>query len=209
MYFKNRAEAAQKLATKLSPYRGKNPLILAIPRGAVEMGAILAEGLEGELDVVLVHKLSAPGNRELAVGSIDEAGEVYLSEFGKSYVGDSAYLDQEKAEQLATLKERRRQYTAIHPPIDPKGRIVIVIDDGVATGATFIAALRSVRRRKPAKLVACMAVAPQETLQVLETLADEVVCLYVPEQFYAVGEFFEDFSQTSDEEVVEILKKYR
>jgi predicted phosphoribosyltransferase len=205
MVFQDREEAARLLADRLRPYRGQNPLVLAIPRGAVPMGAIIAEALEGELDVVLVHKLGAPGNPEYAIGSLDEAGHVYLSDAARAAGADAAYLERVKRDELATLRRRREQYTPVRPPIDPAGRVVIVVDDGVATGFTMLAALRALRAKKPARLVAAMAVAPPDTLRRLETEADEIVCLDVPEYFYAVGQFFADFPQVSDAEVIAAL----
>lgn len=207
MAFKNREQAAFLLAKELETYRGQNPLVLAIPRGAVPMASIIAKELNGEMDVVLVHKLRAPNQPELAVGSVDEKGFVTLADYASQAGVTDSYLAQEKEAQLKTLKERRRQYTAAHPPIDPKDRVVIVVDDGVATGFTMMAALRSIRAKKPAKLIAAAAVAPHENLMKLKPLADQVVCLEVPPVFYAVGEFFEEFPQITDDEVISILKK--
>lgn len=207
MYFKNRQQAAELLAEKLARYKGQNPLVLGIPRGAVPMAKIIADALDGEIDVVLVHKLGAPGNPELAVGSVDESGQVYLREHARA-LGLSD-IEAEKTRQMKTLRERRARYTPVHPPIDPAGRIVIVVDNGIATGASMIAALRSVRAQRPKKLIAAAAVAPYESLQEIRALADEVVCLDVPADFYAVGQFFEEFTQVSDEEVIALLQRSR
>ncbi|HLF96894.1 MAG TPA: phosphoribosyltransferase family protein [Methylococcaceae bacterium] len=207
LYFQDRNEAARLLAEKLHAYKGRNPLVLAIPRGAVPMGAILAEALQGELDVVLVHKLGAPGNPEYAIGSIDEAGHVYLSDAVHAAGAGARYVEQAKQDELRTLQRRRAQYTPVRPPIDPAGRIVIVVDDGVATGFTMLAALRAVRAKKPAQLIAAMAVTPPDTLRRLKAEADEIVCLDAPDHFYAVGQFFADFPQVSDEEVIATLSR--
>jgi putative phosphoribosyl transferase len=206
MQFHDREEAAHLLAQKLAAYRGKKPLVLAIPRGAVPMARVIADALGGEADVVLVRKLRAPTQPELAIGSIDEHGHVFLTEYARRLMISDEYLAREKKEQLRTLAERRRAYTAAHPPIDPKGRIVIVVDDGIATGSTMIAALKSVRERKPAKLIAAAAVAPPENIDKVAPYADDVVCLAAPREFYAVGQFFQNFDQVEDEEVVAILK---
>jgi predicted phosphoribosyltransferase len=212
--FQNREEAAQLLAKALARYRvrptdkpERRPLILAIPRGAAPMGAIIAEALGGELDVVLVHKLGAPDNPELAIGAVDETGALYLNEEASVLRVGHDYLERERQAQLQLLRRRRALYTAAHPPIDPAGRIVIVVDDGLATGASMIAALRSVRARRPARLIATAAVAPPQTLELIRELADEVVCLDVPENFYAVGQFFKEFEQVTDDQVVEILRQ--
>ncbi len=209
MYFKNRQHAAVLLAEKLVQYKGQNPLVLGIPRGAAPMAKIIADALDGEIDVVLVHKLGAPGNPELAVGSVDESGHVYLREHARALGLSDADIEAEKKRQMEMLRERRARYTPVHPPINPAGRIVIVVDNGIATGASMIAALRSVREKKPKKLIAAAAVAPYESLQEIRALADEVVCLDVPPDFYAVGQFFEEFTQVSDEEVIALLRQSR
>lgn len=209
MYFKNRRHAAALLAEKLTRYKRQNPLVLGIPRGAVPMAKIIAERLDGETDVVLVHKLGMPGNPELAIGSVDELGHVYLLESAHRIGFPDRYLAAERERQVKMLRERRARYTPVHSPIDPAGRIVIVVDDGIATGASMIAALRSIRAKRPKKLIAAVGVAPYERLQEIRALADEVVCLDVPADFYAVGQFFEEFTQVSDEEVIALLQQSR
>ena len=196
------------LARRLEKYRLQRPLVLAIPRGAVPMGSIVADALDGELDVVLVRKLRAPYNPELAIGSIDETGAVYLDPDTRD-LWDEAYLEGEKKTQFATLHQRRQQYAPAGAPIDAAGRVAVVIDDGIATGSTMIAALRAVRARHPAKLIAATGVASAEALRLIGREADEVVCLETPEILYAIGYHFRDFSQVSDEEVVATLQEAR
>ncbi|ABD68148.1 phosphoribosyltransferase [Rhodoferax ferrireducens T118] len=205
--FRDRDEAAGRLAEKLKSYRGKNPLILAIPRGAVPMAKIVADKLGGELDVVLVRKLRAPHQPELALGSVNESGWTYLADFAQLYGGSSDYLEGEKRTQMETIRQRRAQYTPIRPPIDPAGRIVIVIDDGLATGATMISALHGLRAMKPAQLICAIPVSPPDTLAKVADLADEVVCLEAPPFFQAVGQFYQHFPQVDDDEVIELLKE--
>lgn len=204
--FRDRNEAASRLAERLKAYRGKNPLILAIPRGAVPMAKIIADQLGGELDVVLVRKLRAPHQPELAVGSVNESGWTYQSDYAELYGADADYIESEKRAQLETIRRRRAQYTPIRPSIDPAGRIVIVIDDGLATGATMISALHGLRASKPARLVCAVPVAPPDTLAKVADMADEVVCLEAPQFFQAVGQFYQYFPQVDDDEVIEILK---
>jgi putative phosphoribosyl transferase len=208
MAFENRAEAGRLLARHLDKYRGQHPLVLAIPRGAVPMGKIVADELGGELDVVLVRKLRAPENPELAIGSIDETGAVYLDPDTLD-LWDEPYLESEKAAQLATLHRRRQQYEPAGAAIDAAGRIAIVLDDGIATGSTMIAALRAVRARHPATLIAATGVAPAEALRLIRQEADQVVCLEKPPMMWAIGYHFRDFSQVSDEEVVATLREAR
>jgi predicted phosphoribosyltransferase len=203
--FMSRADAARQLAAALAEYQGRNPLVLAIPRGAVGMGRILADALDGELDVVLVRKLRAPFNPEFAVGAIDETGWAHVADHAAAAGADDAYLAREKAHQLGVLRERRQLYTPARPPIDPAGRIVIVVDDGLATGATMIAALHAARARQPQRLVCAVPVAAPESLAAVRPHADEVVCLDAPPYFHAVGQFYRDFRQVGDEEVVALL----
>lgn len=205
MYFADRLDAAEQLAKALHAYRGRHPLILAIPRGAVPMGWVLAEKLEGELDVVLVRKLRAPGSPEFAVGSIDESGWVYLAPHARAAGADAGYIEEEKRRQLAVLKERRGRYTPGRAAADPAGRVVIVVDDGLATGSTMMAALHAVRARNPATLVCAVPVASRDSLELVRPYADEVVCLHAPEDFYAVGQFYRTFGQVEDDEAIRLL----
>lgn len=201
--FANRQEAAELIAKRLTAYRGRHPLVLAIPRGGVPMGRVVADALGGELDVVLVHKLGAPGNPEFAIGSVDESGRVTLTEAAAFYGIEQEYIDRETGRQIAAMRARRERYA--RPPADPRGRVVVVVDDGVATGSTLIAALNAVRAQGPERLIAGIGVAPPDTVERLRALVDELVCLETPEPFFAVGRFFADFGQVSDEEVIALL----
>ena len=170
------------------------------------MGEIIARELGGELDVVLVHKLSDPFNREFAIGAIDETGWAYLApEAAEMEDAATGYLAQEKCYQLEILQSRRVQYTHLKKPLDPAGRITIVIDDGLATGATMIAALHATRAKNPAELICAIPVAPPETLALIRPLADAVVCLCAPANFMAVGQFYRTFLQVDDDEVMKAL----
>ena len=206
MRFRSRQHAAELLAERLRvSYKNKNPLVLGVPRGAVPMAKFIADALGGELDVVLVHKLIHPEQPELAIGAIDEQGNAFLSDWAADL--DPTYLEAEKKRQLAVLAKRRATYTPARQSIDPKGRIVIVVDDGIATGSTMTAALRALRGHKPKKLVGAVAVASPEAARAMRHECDAMVCLNVPVDFFSVGRFFDDFSQVTDDDVVKILKQ--
>ena len=173
------------------------------------MARVIAQRLEADLDVMLVHKLRAPFQPELAVGSIDEAGRVYLAPFADDSAITERDLEAERREQLATLERRRERYTAAHPRVSLTGRTVILVDDGLATGATAIAAVRAARAEHASRIVVAVGVAPPATLSRLAKEADEVVCLHAPAEFGAVGEFFADFSEVADDDVVRLLAETR
>ena len=205
--FQDRDDAARQLGKRLAGYANHNPLVLAIPRGAVPMGKVIADLLGGDLDVVLVRKLQAPHQPELAIGAVAENGWTYVADFAKEYGADPEYIATEKKNQLTTIQRRRAQYSPIHPPLNPAGRIVIVVDDGLATGATMVAALHAVRSSEPARLVCAVPIAPPESLGKVSPLADEVICLEVSPNFQSVGQFYRNFHQVEDAEVVQILAR--
>jgi predicted phosphoribosyltransferase len=201
MIFRDRAEAAERLSAALLHLKGTNPLILAIPRGAVPMGRVLADRLGGELDVVLV--------RKLGVGAVDETGWTYVAPHAAQAGADAGYLARERDAQLAVLRTRRATYTPARPPLDPAGRVAIVIDDGLATGATMIAALHAVRARNPSRLICAVPVAAPDSVETVRPYADDVVCLAAPPNFYAVGAHYMHFNQVSDDEVIATLAEVR
>lgn len=203
MRFKDREEAATLLAERLAAYRGQDPLVLGVPRGAVPMARIIADALGGELDVVLVRKLRAPGQLELAIGAVDEAGAVLRGRyFGTA---SSEYVQEEVRTQQEIIRKRRELYTRAQKAIDPAGRVVIIVDDGIATGSSMLSAIRSIRARHPRKIVVAIGVAPSQSVTRMRGEADEVVCLHAAEEFFAVGQFFETFSEVTDDMVVAAL----
>ena len=203
--FADRAEAARVLASKLAAWRGHNALVLGVPRGGVPMGRVIADAIGGELDVVLVHKLGAPGNPEYAIGAVEESGHVTLNPDARK-LASSEEIHAETRRQVKALRERRRHYSAERGAPDPEGRIVIVVDDGVATGSTLLAALRAIRERRPARLIAAAGVVPSRTAGRLRELADDVVCGHEPVDLFAVGACFEAFPQVDDAEVEQALR---
>lgn len=203
--FRDRLDAARQLAAALAHHRGSNPLVLAVPRGAVPMGKLIADALRGELDIVQVRKLGAPFNPELAVGAVDESGWRSVAPHAAQAGADAGYLEEAAQAELAKMRARRARWSPLHAAIDPAGRVVIVVDDGVATGQSMLAALRAVRARRPAHLVCAVGVAPPDTLGSLRRAADEVVCLAAPRDFQAVGQYYRDFAQVADAEVETLL----
>ena len=203
--FRNRAEAAKQLVHKLFEYRGLNPIILAIPRGAVPIGQILAQKLRGQLDVVLVHKIGAPGNPEFAIGAITEGGEIFLGEQADYFSISRDYIDKAAKEELRKLKARRKLYSPYAATTSCRDRIVILVDDGIATGETMLAAVKSIRGEKPNEIVVAAPVASPSAYAKLERVADRMAVIEVPPDLQSVGQFYIKFPQVTDEEVVQIL----
>lgn len=204
--FADREEAGKLLAYELSNYRGQHPVVLGVPRGGVVVAHEVAGALDGELDIVLARKLRTPGYEELAMGSVSEDGKIFLNQdvVRELRVGES-YIQQETALQLAEIRRRSELIRQLRPKIPLKGRIVIVIDDGVATGATTQAALWSVRAEQPEKLIAAFPVGPEDTIRRLAKDVDEILCLRAPPLFSAVGQFYQQFYAVEDEQVLKIL----
>lgn len=205
--FANRMDAAEQLVDCLQAYRGCNPLVLAIPRGAVPMGRIIAERLGGELDIVLVRKLGAPGNPEYAIGAIDEAGNTFMNPDVEVSELDAASLAAEQQHQMEVMRKRRSTYLPHRPAVSAQGRIVLVVDDGIATGSTMIAALKAIRLQHPETLICVSPVAPPESLRMVAPFADAVVCLLTAADFHAVSQFYRDFAAVDDTEVAAILQQ--
>ena len=206
-YFEDREHAAEQLAEALLAYRGRHPLVLAIPRGGVPIGRVLADRLDGDLDVVLVHKLGAPGQEEFAVGAVGEDGQVLVAEHAARAGADAAYLREEAARQLEVIARRRDLYSPQREACDPAGRIAIVVDDGLATGATMRAALAAVRALEPHVLVCAVPVASSRSLAELRPLCDDVVCPASPRDFTAVSQYYRQFPAVTDDEVLRLLAR--
>lgn len=205
--FRDRDDAGQQLAEKLKKYQNENPLILALPRGGVPIAYIVSQALNAPLDIYAVRKIGAPWNPEFGVGSV-APGVLFLDEgtLKELHLKPSDLRDIIKAEQ-EELKRRLRLYRGSEDPPNVAGKTVILIDDGVATGVTTQAAIQGIRHLKPSKLILAIPVAPREAINTLEKLVDELVCLEVPQYFYAVGAFYQNFPQVSDGEVIALLER--
>jgi putative phosphoribosyl transferase len=206
--FWDRAEAGRQLAQHLMIYAAQRPVILALPRGGVPVAYEVAKALRAPLDLIFVRKIGAPGHAEFGLGAIVDGAhpQVVLNEETVDRLHVSPrYIREETERQLREIERRREHYLAGRPPIDVAGRVAIVVDDGIATGGTVQAALKSLSRARPARLILAVPVAPADTIGRLRTEADDVICLMTPEPFYAVGEHYDDFRQTSDREVTTLL----
>jgi putative phosphoribosyl transferase len=207
--FRNRADAGRRLAARLASFRAADPVVLALPRGGVPIGAEIARALDAPLDVVLVRKIGVPYQPELALGTIVDGEEPELvvdTQLMTMLDIPESYVAEQRERQLAEIERRRRLYLEGRSPVAVAGRTAIVVDDGIATGYTMRAALRAIRRRRPARLVLAVPVAPPETIAALAAEVDEIVCLSTPEYFGAIGQFYADFRQLHDAEVVALLR---
>ncbi len=210
MTFKDRADAGRRLAARLMHLRDKNPVVLALPRGGVPVGFEIARALGAPLDLVLVCKIGVPWQPELAIGAISDgpSPESYIDrEMAAVLSVPEEYIRSETARQLAEIERRRRQFSRGRPPLDVAGHTAVVVDDGIATGATMRVALQAVRRRGPQRLVLAVPVAAADTLAALGKEVDEVVCLDTPGGLGAIGFYYEDFHQLSDAEVGDLLDR--
>jgi len=209
LFFRNRAEAGQLLAEKLLKYAGcDDVIVLGLPRGGVPVAYEVARRLNAPLDVFIVRKLGVPGFEELAAGAIASGGVRVLNEdVVRALPHADEIIESVTARETAELERREQSYRNGRPPPELRDRIVILVDDGLATGATMRAAVAALRRRGTAKIIVAVPVGAPETCRELEELVDEIVCAIAPEFFQAVGQYYEDFSQTSDEEVRDLLKR--
>jgi predicted phosphoribosyltransferase len=210
--FRNREEAAFRLAAVVKRREKPltDPLVLAIPRGGVVIGAVLAQELGADLDVMLARKLRAPGQPEAAIGAIAEDGSVYLDPFAEELlIANDTYLSRERAHQMAEIERRKELFRGSRPAAPVGGRSIIVADDGIATGATLIAALHAVKSQHPAEVIVAVPVASPKALEEVRRLCTEVVCLSAPRLFWSVGQYYADFTSVEDEHVSQLLQAHQ
>lgn len=211
MLFQNRSDAGRQLAKALLKYKGRHPVILALPRGGVPVAAEVAGALDTPLDLLLVRKIGLPGQPELAMGAIadGEGMTIIRNEDIIELSGvTSEQFDAVCSEERAEIDRRRKRYLGDRARAEVKGQVAIIIDDGIATGATTLAAIKAVRKREPSELVLAVPVAPADTIRKLHPEVDAIVCLDTPQDFGAIGYFYRDFHQVSDDEVIATLRRF-
>ncbi|MGA3290618.1 MAG: phosphoribosyltransferase [Candidatus Bathyarchaeia archaeon] len=207
-YFADRIDSGKRLALALPNFAGKNAIVLAIPRGGVVVGYEIAKALNLPLDVIIPRKIGAPDNPELAIGAMTEDGTIILDEELIAFLGvPPDYIKEESERQKNEIDRRLKFYRQNEPYPNLGGHDVIIVDDGIATGSTMKAALASVKSRGAKTVTVAVPVGPPSTIKELKKQADKVVCLYTPEYFQALGQFYKDFSQTTDDEVIQLLKQ--
>jgi putative phosphoribosyl transferase len=207
--FRDRTEAGRLLAARLETYAGKpDVVVLALPRGGVPVAYEVAKALHAPMGVFVVRKLGIPGHEELAMGAVATGGVLVLNDQVVRGLGIPDYVIEAVVNwETEELKRRERVYRGDRPPPDVRGKTVILVDDGLATGSTMLAAVRALRQQGPSRIVVAVPVASPDTCELLKAYVDEVVCAATPEPFYAVGLWYRDFSQTTDEEVRELLQR--
>ncbi|MBI3469292.1 MAG: phosphoribosyltransferase [Planctomycetes bacterium] len=207
--FRDREDAARRLAWRLKGRPFRDPLVLAIPHGGVVIGAVLARELDADLDVVLARKIHAPGNPELAVGAVSEDGQVYLNAEAAPVLGlTEEYLVQERQHQIDEIARCRELFCGDRQAAPITGRSVIVTDDGIATGSTMMAALQAIKAQNPHEVIVAIPVAPEDSLEQIRRRCDKAVCVVTPRFFWSISNFYEDFPQVGDAEVVGLLRSF-
>ncbi len=209
MIFQDRNDAGMQLAQKLAWLKDQDVQVLAIPRGGVVVGDVIARSLNAKLDVIVPRKLGAPSNPELAIGAVMHDGSSYINDHVVKVLRvDQQYIREETRKQVTEIERRLELYRG-SKEYDLTGKVIVLVDDGIATGATTMVAATWVKKQRPKRVVLATPVAPQTVVMMLEQVVDRLIVLTTPSEFGAVGEFYEDFSQVEDEELVEILQKYK
>jgi len=208
--FRDRVSAGRQLALALERFRGEDLLVLGIPRGGVLVAAEVAQALGARLDLIIPRKIGAPGNKEMAIGAVAGEGQVIINSGAVASLGvPEEYIDEQVKKAIDEIRRRRHLYVGDENTADVGNKIVLVVDDGLATGYTALAAIQVVRMLGPRLVVLAVPVAPSDTVARLKSLVDELVCLSMPEPFFAVGQFYSEFHQVTDEEVVSRLRELK
>lgn len=206
--FEDRIDAGKKLAEKLKKFRDDKPIVLAIPRGGVVVAAEVSKILKTTLDLIIPRKIGSPGDPEFAIGAVAEDGSLVLNEkVIRELLIDKNYIRATAESEIKEIKRRMKRYRGNIPYPELKNKIIIVVDDGIATGHTIEAAILSIKNQKPKSIVIAVPVAPIDAIEKLKKKVDEMIVLYSPEEFFALSMFYKEFGQTTDEEVVKLLKK--
>ena len=203
MIFDDRYDAALRLIPLLEKYKNKRGVVLAVPRGGVPLGYYIAKNFNFPLELMLTKKIGHPASEEYAIGAVSLEGEIVEPPFDIS----GEYIQNEIKRIRQSLKERYRKFMGDRKPVDLKHKIVIVVDDGIATGNTILAAIKMMQKQKPEKIVVAVPVSPPETARKIKKQVDDFICLYTPAEFFGVGQFYKDFSEVSDEEVIRLLRE--
>lgn len=201
MIFEDRYDAAMKMIPLLSKYKNDDGVVLAVPRGGVPIGFHIAKAYHFPLELLLTKKIGFPGNPELAIGAVSLENEIIDDRFDIS----DTYLKAEILKIRKSLQERYKKFMGDRQPADLKDKTVIIVDDGIATGNTIMASIKMIRAKHPRKIVVAVPVAPDRTASKIRELVDDFICVHIPDEFFGVGQFYRDFSQVSDEEVIEFM----
>ncbi len=207
MLYKNRIDAAQKLVTFLQNYKNnKDVIVLALPRGGVILGDVIAKNLNLKFEVIIPKKLGSPISKELAIGAICENTVFLNNQLIKDLDISQEFIDKEIEEKKQEILERKKLYKKDKTPLNVKHKIVILVDDGIATGATMIASIYALKELRAKKIIVAIPLAPYTTIEKLKTLVDEIICPFIPDDFYAISQYYDNFEEITDKEVIRILK---
>lgn len=208
--FLDRADAGEKLTDSLKKFKDEDVIVLAVPRGGVEIACDTIKRFGFKWDLIIPRKIGAPQNKEFAIGAVSADGSYFINDdYVKMYGISQDYIEKEVAEQIDEIKRRMKEYRGTDTFPEVKDKTVIIIDDGIATGFTILAVIKAVKKQGAKKIILAIPVGPRETIEEFKEIVDEVICLHIPQEFYAVGYYYVDFKQVTDEEVFKMMKELR